>query len=89
MIRSFFFAVGIYLITCGMTCLFIDRVVFNSRGEAASPHGKRTYFISATDDRPIEFYPPAWLPFSLLTLGAVTTLYAVALPNPRRMHQHL
>lgn len=82
MVRSFFFAVGIYVVTCGLTCLIVDKVTFHPRVAARESSGNQQLLVSATQYRSVEFQPPAWLSFSLMTLGTVTTLYAIALPAP-------
>lgn len=87
MIRSFFFAAGLYIITCGLTCLLVDKMTLNWRDMTDSPSGARVWFTSVAEDRRFVFDPPDWLGFSLMTLGSVTTLYSVALPAPRR-YQH-
>ncbi len=87
MIRSFFFAAGLYIITCGLTCLLVDKMTLNWRDLTESPSGSRGWFTSVSDDRRCVFDPPDWLAFSLMTVGSVTALYSIALPNRRRV-QH-
>lgn len=89
MIRSFFFAVGIYVVTCGFTCLLIDKMTLNWRDLSDTPAGARPWFTSVAEDRRFIFDPPDWMAFSLMTVGSVATLYSVALPAPRRLHQHI
>lgn len=89
MFRSFFFAAGIYIVTCGFTCLLVDKMTLNWRDLSGDPEGSRAWFTSVTEDRRYVFDPPDWLAFSLMTVGSVTTLYSVALPAPRKLQNQL
>lgn len=89
MIRSFFFAAGLYIVTCGLTCLLVDQMTLNWRDLSNDPAGTRAWFTSVAEDRRFVLNPPDWLAFSLMTVGSVTTLYSIALPGPRRMQHQL
>lgn len=75
--RAFFFATGIYLTTCGVSLLPVERVHLNWKGNPGMSGG-------AADEQGTVVAPPRWLSFSLMTVGSVAALYAVALPSRRR-----
>ena len=69
--RAFFLAVGICLLVMGVECLMIDNAVWadNTRDVAASSD----YYRSAPAK---VFRPKEWMPWTMLTCGAVIVLYA-------------
>lgn len=76
--RSFFLAVGIMLIILGLECLMIDSATVYAAGDAnasdfidprAVPAGKRI------------LQPAEWMPWTLLSTGAIVVLYAITLPR--------
>jgi hypothetical protein len=72
--RSFFLAIGIYLIIAGAECLGVDRVYMRAQGEPA-----KTAAPAKPADQ--EFPPEPWLPWSLLSTGAVVCLYSFTIPK--------
>lgn len=79
-IRAGFFAVGVVL-ACGGSILFaVDSVTLT----AAVSRSRNTVLTSVSspsgDGRRI-VDPPEWLPFTLVGIGGVTILYAIALPR--------
>ena len=81
MLRSCFFSVGLFVTLWGVTFLFVDKLVLKDDGVAARSQGFRGMFsaVGAQNDRDLN--PPDWAAFSLMSVGAVTMLYAVALPR--------
>ncbi len=77
--RSFFLAVAIMLIILGVECLMIDSAAVYSASETNTSN-----FIdpSGGPSRSTKTWKPAeWMPWALLSAGAVTIIYAVTLPK--------
>jgi hypothetical protein len=67
--RALFLAVGMYLLVLGAECLAIDQATINNPGdEEGSPT-----VVTVT--------PQQWVPWSLVSAGAVTMLYSYTLPQ--------
>jgi hypothetical protein len=81
MIRSIFLSVGLFVTLWGVSLLFVDKVVLNSKEEGGRDRDFRGLFTSVNADRQKVFDPPDWCAFSLMSVGSVTMLYAVALPR--------
>ena len=81
MLRASFFAAGLFVTLWGVTFLMVDKVVLTFKDEAPKNSQMRGFFMSATPDRKQVFDPPDWCAFSLMSVGTVTMLYAVALPK--------
>ncbi|MEX0701054.1 MAG: hypothetical protein WD069_03075 [Planctomycetales bacterium] len=86
MLKSSFFAGGLFVALWGASFLFIDSVVLK---EKSDPQQRQEGFRgmlaqnnqnnrNAKNDNVID--PPDWAAFSLMSVGAVTMLYAAALP---------
>jgi hypothetical protein len=71
--RSFFLAIGIFLIIAGAECLAVDRVYWRTPS-TANPTG---LIRSAEKD----YSPEPWVPWSLLSSGAVVCLYSFTIPK--------
>jgi hypothetical protein len=77
--RSLFLAIGIMLLIVGVECLLIDSAtVFAAADSSASefmdpsmPAGRTTKVVA----------PAEWMPWTLLSTGAIVVLYAVTLPK--------
>lgn len=75
--RSLFIALGIFSIVLGLECLVVDQVEWRPKtSPARSPNG-----TLAAAPRGELSSPPDWAPWSFLSGGAVTILYAVSLPK--------
>ncbi len=81
MLRSIFFATGLFVLLCGAACLMVDRVVLNIDEKPVREPGFRGFFSSGSSERKKVIDPPDWAAFSLMSIGSVTMLYAVALPK--------
>jgi hypothetical protein len=79
MFRSFFLAMGIYAMILGGECLLVDKAVLQpSRDSGASAVAQQV----APAYR--EITPAEWAPWSLLSAGAVVTLYSFTIPAKLR-----
>ena len=75
--RAFFLGIGVYLIIAGAECLAVDRVSWRAAAEPAPaviPFGKPAA-QKAKD------FPAPWVPWSLLSTGAVVCLYSFTIPQ--------
>ena len=81
--RSLFIALGIMALIFGFECLLIDSATFYGAGETTAAN-----FIDpsgAPSGSVREWKPKEWLPWALLSAGAITVIYSFALP--RRFHR--
>lgn len=89
MLKSSFFAAGLFVALWGVSLLFVDQIVLKqSRDPQQREQGFRGMFAQgdsrgrgAATENVIQ--PPDWAAFSLMSVGAVTMLYAAALPRPK------
>ena len=69
MLRSFFLAVGMFLLVLGFESMIIDQATVTNPGDEGS--GPSVVTLN----------PPEWVPWSLVSAGAVTMLYSYTLPQ--------
>ena len=81
MVRACFFATGLFVALWGVSFLVVDKVVLSFKDDSPRNSQMRGLFISSSPDRKQVFDPPDWAAFSLMSIGAVTMLYSVALPK--------
>jgi len=85
MLRGTFFSIGMFITLWGVSLLFIDKVVLNIPEDGARNPNFRGMYQGNNPQQPQQrqrvIDPPQWAAFSLLSVGAVTMLYAVALPK--------
>jgi hypothetical protein len=81
MVRAVFFSIGLFIALWGGSFLVIDKLVLNSDSESASQGGFRGLLGGVSPARKKVIDPPDWAAFSLMSVGTVTMLYAVALPK--------
>jgi hypothetical protein len=76
--RSIFLAIGISLIVVGAECLVVEKVVFAESAEPAlqSDSLGEGPLIQSRDVR-----PPEWMPWTLMSSGAVVILYSFTIPR--------
>lgn len=75
--RSFFLAVGIFVVLMGVECLGVQKFVLKSREEAAD-----VAFMQIPQPGPNKVLtPPDWAPWSLMSTGAVVCLYTFTVPR--------
>jgi hypothetical protein len=80
--RAFFSAIGIVLLILGVECLLIDSAVL-AAGVVDDPMPMQNSSLFGGPVNPTAanrvFRPAEWLPWSLLTSGAVVLIYAISL----------
>ena len=83
MLRSIFFSLGMFVALWGGAFLVIDKMVLNTDSDPNGQGGFRGLFGGANQSKKRVIDPPDWAAFSLMSLGTVTMLYAVALPKKK------
>lgn len=78
MLRAMFFAMGTFAALAGGVLFQVDRVVLTS--SAAETAAARSLSRPLADGGR-EVDPPSWLPYTLVSTGVLTMLYALALPK--------
>lgn len=83
MLRAIFFAGGLFVALWGGTFLMVDEMVlaFKDEPEPQRTEEFRGLFMQKNADDKKVFNPPEWAAFTLMSIGTVTMLYAVALPK--------
>ena len=83
MLRATFFSIGMFIALWGASLFFVDKIVLKVADDAgARPPGFRGMLANQAQQKQQRVIaPPDWVSFSLLSVGAVTMLYAVALPR--------
>lgn len=81
MMRATFFAIGLFIALWGAGFLVVDKLVLSMESESSAQGGFRGLFGGVTPARKKVIDPPDWAAFSLMSVGTVTMLYAVALPK--------
>jgi hypothetical protein len=84
MVRSLFFAGGLFVALWGGSFLMVDEMVLTFKDEPKEEQRDEEFrglFMSRDENDRQVFNPPEWAAFSLMSLGTVTMLYAVALPK--------
>jgi len=87
MLRSLFFAGGLFVALWGGSFLIVDEMVLTLKDEPKDePKDERDeqfrgLFMSKDENDRKVFNPPEWAAFSLMSIGTVTMLYSVALPK--------
>ncbi len=76
--RAFFLGIGVYLMIAGAECLAVDRVVWRTTPD---PSPKVISFSKPAAQKPKDFPPAPWVPWSLLSTGAVVCLYSFTIPK--------
>jgi hypothetical protein len=80
--RAFFLGIGVYLMIAGAECLAVDRVFWRSTPQPA-PAPAASAFSKPPVQQPHDFPPAPWVPWSLLSTGAVVCLYSFTIPARR------
>ncbi|MCO6457976.1 MAG: hypothetical protein J5I93_21950 [Pirellulaceae bacterium] len=73
--RAVFLAVGITCCVLGAECLVVDKAMFSQPARAS----ELAWYQFPPPEKPSEFTPPEWAPWSLLTGGAVILIYSITL----------
>lgn len=80
-IRASCFSAGMFVSLWGLAFLAIDKVVLHQPTEKdPGIRGMLSKQVVDKESRPI-IDPPDWAAFTLLSIGSVSMLYAVALPK--------
>jgi hypothetical protein len=77
--RSFFLAIGIFLIILGVECLGVETV--NLRMREARKASALPWENGPKLGPQKKVTPPPWAPWSLLSTGAVVCLYSFTIPR--------
>ncbi|MGA2256295.1 MAG: hypothetical protein ABSG53_16725 [Thermoguttaceae bacterium] len=75
--RAFFLGIGVYLMIAGAECLAVDRVFWRTTPEPATT----ILTFPKPTVKPKDFPPAPWVPWSLLSTGAVVCLYSFTIPK--------
>lgn len=83
MLRAIFFAGGLFVALWGGSFLMVDEMILTAKEEPREERDDefRGLFMSKDEQNRQVFNPPEWAAFSLMSIGTVTMLYAVALPK--------
>ncbi len=74
--KSFFLAVGISVCILGGECMVIEKAVL-AAGKTAPANNQEGALTGGTRD----YTPPDWMPWTLLSVGAVVILYSFTIPR--------
>ncbi|GAB4143141.1 MAG: hypothetical protein Tsb009_14020 [Planctomycetaceae bacterium] len=88
MMRSTFFSVGLFIALWGVAFLFVDKVQLTTKEEQKQPETGFRGFLARVSKTNVQkqkvIDPPEWAAFTMMSVGAVTMLYAVALPKKKQ-----
>ena len=75
MMRSFFLGVGLFVLILGLECMAIDQAtVTNPQDSSGASAGPSLVTVTPAD----------WVPWTLVSAGAVTMLYSYTIPQKFR-----
>ena len=77
--RMFFLAIGLYMLIFGLECLGIERVYLRVHEEP--PPASSLLDSSPRAGSAKQFAPAPWMPWSILSSGAVVCLYSFTIPR--------
>ena len=77
--RAFFLAIGVFLVILGVECLGVERVQLRIHDKPPAPVSP--FDTEAKEGAPKQLFPPHWAPWSLLSSGAVMSLYSFTIPR--------
>lgn len=78
--RAFFLAIGIYMMMFGLQCLAVERVHLRLHDDPPAPVAPPPPTEPPKVGPQKVFTPAPWVPWSLMTSGAVVCLYSFTLP---------
>ena len=78
--RAFFLGTGVYVALFGATLFLIDRITLVAHSTSTSS-AFLTWLTTDGSGNGRIVNPPEWAPYTLVAVGAVTVLYAIALPK--------
>lgn len=80
--RALFLAIGIYLCILGAECLVFDRAILDDgKAEVSQAAQESALYSSDFNVERKEFKPKEWMPWSMLSTGAVVILYSFTIPR--------
>lgn len=78
--KALFLAIGISVCIMGGECLLIEKAVLAATNtKQADASGSEQ--VKLLPDGKREYTPPDWLPWTLLSVGAVVILYSFTIPH--------
>ncbi len=88
--RNQFFTAGLVILLLGLQFRVVDTVTLNPKFTRLMAETSGTTLVAAADPllgatgttSPMTVRPPDWLGWSLLSLGSVLILHAMAMPKP-------
>jgi hypothetical protein len=78
--RAFFLGTGVYVALFGATLFLIDKITLAAHPSSTSA-AILTWVTTDAAGQGRVVNPPEWAPYTLVAVGAVTILYAIALPK--------
>lgn len=80
--RALFLAIGIYLCVLGAECLVFDRAILDDgKPKESEVNQEAALYSSDFSVERKEFKPKEWMPWSMLSTGAVVILYSFTIPR--------
>ena len=79
--RSICFAVGLFVVLWGAVFFLVDQMVVSTQAEILNTEFLRSWWTTWNDGHQAAFHPPEWAAFALLSIGGLTMLYSVGLPE--------
>jgi len=86
LLRASFFATGQFVLFAGISLLMFDKLVLFKSDAPERKEGLRGMLAkpqTVAEEKREVIDPPDWAAFSLMSVGSVTMLYAIALPKKR------
>lgn len=80
MIRALFFGLGAFVALWGLTLFVVDGVVLACEPETDEPRPLVQFTEPLPDGRRL-LDPPDWMAYTMVGMGGLTMLYALALPR--------
>lgn len=77
--RAFFLGIGIFLMIFGAEGLAVDTFYLRLRGDPPPKTSPFDYEVKQAPQRTLT--PQPWVPYSLMSTGAVVCLYSFTLPR--------
>jgi hypothetical protein len=78
--RAFFLGTGVYVALFGATLFLVDRITLVAHS-ASTSSAFLTWLTTNASGEGRVLNPPDWAPYTLVAVGTVTVLYAIALPK--------
>lgn len=87
LIRLCFFAEGLLVLLAGVVLVFVDQFVTVPLADE-SQRSFQFAWTTVNADLQYVFDPPEWVGYALVSLGAITVLYTIALPRRGKGEPH-